>query len=136
MYRYSPSQKLELERQVSEMLKNDIIFPSNSLWQAPVVLVAKRQRDLNKPPPPPRFAVDYRKLNAVTKELSQVMINFDDVVDAIGSSQAKVFTVLDFFSGFFQIPLADKDSMERCSFVVLRGSILFVFFRWAFETEA
>ena len=49
------------------------------------------------------------------------MISMDDVVDAIGSAKPKVFTVLDFYSGFFQIPLADKESMDRCSFVVTSG---------------
>ena len=115
MYRYSPEQKEEIERQVSEMLKNDLIVPSNSLWQSSVVLCTKRNN------PVPRFAVDFRKLNAVSKELQQTMISMDDVVDAIGSAKPKVFTVLDFYSGFFQIPLADKESMDRCSFVVPSG---------------
>lgn len=121
MYRYSPAQKEEIERQVTQMLENDIIFPSNSLWQAPVVLIAKRHTDTSKPPPPPRFAVDFRKLNTVTAALCQVSINFDSVADEIGSAKAKVFTALDFYSGFFQIPLADKESMERCSFQVPSG---------------
>jgi hypothetical protein len=116
MYRYSPVQKEEIERQVSEMLKNDLIFPSNSLWQSSVVLV--RSKHSNKPP---RFCVDFRRLNSVTKDLKQVMTSFDDVIDSIGSSRAKIFTVLDFFSGFFQIPLADKESMDRASFVVPSG---------------
>jgi len=115
MHRYSPSQKAEIERQVSEMLKSDLIFPSNSLWQASVVLVSKKHTDLSKPPPPARFTVDFRKLNAVTRPLSQTMIDFNDVIDAIGSSKATVFSGLDFFSGFFQIGLSDRESMERCS---------------------
>jgi hypothetical protein len=51
MYRASPAQKAEIDHQVEEMLKCGIIKPSNSLWQAPVVLVQKRSTDPNAPPP-------------------------------------------------------------------------------------
>lgn len=40
-YRTSPQVKAEIERQVDEMLTNDIIEPSVSPWHSPVVMVPK-----------------------------------------------------------------------------------------------
>jgi hypothetical protein len=36
-------------------------------------------------------------------------------------AKADTYTVLDFRSGFYQIPLANKDSMDRCSFICHSG---------------
>jgi len=125
MYRASPAQKAEIDRQVAEMLDCGIIKPSNSLWQAPVVLVSKRSSDPNAPPPPPRFCVDFRSLNAVTTEIQQPLPVFDDVIDALSNSEvsdakASIFSVLDFRSAFMQLPL-DEESQAKASFVVHSG---------------
>lgn len=40
-YRASPTMKNEIEKQTKEMLHNDIIEPSTSPWNSPVVLVKK-----------------------------------------------------------------------------------------------
>jgi hypothetical protein len=122
MYRYSPEQMAEIDRQITEMLKSDVIFPLNSMWQSPMVLVHRKNADSNlPPPPPPRFAIDFRGLKAVTKSLAQASVRFDDVIDAVAGVKADTYTVLDFRSGFYQIPLADEESMDRCSFVCHSG---------------
>ena len=41
-YRYSPTQKDEIERQIQEMLTNGIIKPSQSPFASPVILVKKK----------------------------------------------------------------------------------------------
>ena len=120
MYRASPSQKKEIDRQVDLLLKNGIIKPSNSLWQAPVVLVNKRSSDPNTPPPPPRMCVDMRALNAVTTEIQQPLPVFDDVIDALADAKPTIFSVLDFRQAFLQLPL-DEESQEKASFVVHSG---------------
>ena len=45
-YRYSPTQKDEIERQIKEMLSNGIIRPSQSPFASPVILVKKKRRHL------------------------------------------------------------------------------------------
>lgn len=41
-YRYSPLQKDEIERQVTEMLNSGVITPSMSPYASPVLLVQKK----------------------------------------------------------------------------------------------
>lgn len=59
-----PCQNLtEIDRQVQELLQNDIIDPSNSEWHSPVLLVRKPTGEY-------RFVVDYRKPNKSTMPMS------------------------------------------------------------------
>lgn len=112
-YRTSPAIKLEIERQVEELLDNGIIEPSTSEWQSPVVLVKKKNGTY-------RFAVDYRKLNAVTKPMSFPLPRLEDVFDSLGEKQPTVFSVLDLASGFWQIPL-DPETKHKTAFTTHHG---------------
>ncbi|KAL3887802.1 hypothetical protein ACJMK2_000195 [Sinanodonta woodiana] len=116
-YRTNPIQKAEIDRQVKEMLKYDIIEPSTSPWQSPVVLVKKKSGEY-------RFAVDYRKLNKITKPEVFPIPRFDDMMDSIGQSSAVYFSVLDMFSGFWQIKL-DPETREKSTFVISDGCYAF-----------
>lgn len=75
-YKQSPNLCRETERQVKEMLKHNIIEPSNSAWHSPVVLIKKFNGVY-------RFAVDYRKLNKVTKPQSFPLQRLSDMFDAM-----------------------------------------------------
>ena len=83
-YKQTPDMLRETERQVKEMLKHNIIEPSNSAWHSPVVLIKKPNTEY-------RFAVDYRKLNKITKPQSFSLPRLSDMFDAIGESNAKFF---------------------------------------------
>ena len=64
-YRMSPSKLQVVRNQINAMIKQDNIRPSKSPWGAPAIIV--RRKDLNGKPQPPRFVLDYRALNSVTK---------------------------------------------------------------------
>ncbi len=112
-YRVNPDKKSEIDRQVKEMRDADIIEPSISEWQAPVVLVKKKDNKW-------RFAVDYRQLNKVTQPISQPLPKLDDIFDQIGHRKAKIFSSLDLASGFWQIPL-ESSTAEKTAFVTHGG---------------
>ena len=84
-YRTSPHVAKKIRSQIDEMYKHDIIQPSNSEWNSPVVLVKKKNGQL-------RFACDYRALNKITVPMSFPLPHIETVFDAIGVAKAKFFT--------------------------------------------
>jgi hypothetical protein len=63
-----------------------------------------------------RFAIDYRKLNAVTQPITYPLPRLDDVFDAIGQANAIIYTKLDLTSAYFQLGLDDK-SKHKTAFI-------------------
>ena len=111
-YRTSLKAQDELKKQVKEMLENNIIQRSNSPWAFPVVLAIKSDGTW-------RFCVDYTKLNQHTIKDNFPIPNIEDYLDRLQSS--KIFTVLDFASGFWQIPI-NEDDKEKFSFITNFGT--------------
>ena len=95
------------------MKEEGIVEPSTSMWQSPVVMVKKKSGDL-------RFAVDYRKLNQVTKQISFPLPRLENIFDKLGQANASRFSTLDLASGFWQVPL-DPETKEKTSFVTNDG---------------
>jgi len=102
-YRYSPTQKDEIERQIQEMLTNGIIKPSQSPFASPVILVKKKDRTW-------RFCVDYRQLNNITVKNKYPLPVVDELLDEL--SGADWFTKLDMRSGYHQIRLCSRDEAK------------------------
>lgn len=71
-----------------------------------------------------RFCVDYRRLNSVTEPECFPLPRLEDVFDTIGNSKAKIFSVLDLRSGFWQIPL-DPETKHKTAFVTHHGIFQF-----------
>ncbi|GFT29380.1 transposon Ty3-I Gag-Pol polyprotein [Trichonephila clavipes] len=93
------------------MLRDDTICPINSPYASPVVLTRKKN-DL--PPDSPeayRFAIDYRKLNGITKYLRYPLPVIDDLLTNI--PHTGVMSTLDLKSGYFQLAISPKDRENR-----------------------
>jgi len=95
-YRYPPSLKDEIERQVNEMLSQGIIQPSSSSFSSPVLLVKKKDGSY-------KFCVDFRHLNALTAKSKFPVPVFEELMDELAN--ASWFTNLDLRAGFHQILL-------------------------------
>ena len=67
-----------------------------------------------------RFAIDFRKVNAVSENTNFPLPILDDVWDAIGEANASYFTVLDLSSGFWKIPL-HAETKDKSSFITQPG---------------
>ncbi|VDI19764.1 Hypothetical predicted protein [Mytilus galloprovincialis] len=87
----------ELDKQLDEMERNNIIEESTSPWHSPVVLVKKRNGSI-------RVCVDYRALNRITEPMSAVIPTMTDIFDTLADSKPELFSSLDLTSGFLAGP--------------------------------
>ena len=103
----------ELRRQIEELRKRNIIRESESNWGSNVVLVKKKDSSW-------RLCVDYRELNAKTKNVEPYLLpRIDDTLDAL--SQAQYFCTLDLIQGYHQVELSES-AKPKTAFVTPRIS--------------
>ena len=84
-YRKSPSELSAIKTELERMLKLKIIEPSNSPWGSPCILV-KKPAEQGKPQPP-RFVVDYRRLNAMTQSDGYPIPSVSNILDDLSSGK-------------------------------------------------
>lgn len=107
-YKLPYSQKEEISKQVEEMQRDGIIRPSDSPWNAPLLVVPKKEDASGTKKY--RVVVDFRKLNNITVGDAFPMPNVTEILDQLG--KAKYFTCLDMASGYHQIPLQAEDKQK------------------------
>lgn len=115
-YRFPIIHKAEVENQMKDLLKQGIIQPSESAWNAPIWVVPKKIDQSGKQKW--RIVVDYRRLNQVTHPDKYPLPNIDDIFDALHNS--KIFTTIDLASGFHQISIHPRD-IEKTGFSTHNG---------------
>lgn len=115
VYRASPNIRAEIDKQVQQLLQQDIIGESYSPWSSPVVLVRKKDGTY-------RFCIDYRKLNAATIKDSYPLPRPAEALDSL--SVSCWFSTMDLSSGYWQVELEPQDR-EKTAFNT--GSGLFQF---------
>jgi len=101
-----------MNRHVQKMLDEGLICPSYSPWSSPVVLLPKKSENVV---PKYRFCVDLRALNTVTKYDSYPLPRFEETTSTLSGS--KSFSVLDCYSGFWQINIHEPHH-EKTAFSV------------------
>lgn len=113
-YRQSPQVKKEMENQIQDLLKHNIIKESNSDWLSPVVMIPKKNTGTW------RLAIDYRKVNKVTVPMNFPLPHIESDFDTLGEAKPLYFTNLDLKSSFWQIPL-DEETKHKSAFVTQSG---------------
>ncbi|GFW54037.1 hypothetical protein TNCV_3828451 [Trichonephila clavipes] len=106
------------------MLKEGIIIPIQSPYASPVVL-CRKNNGLHTPPDNPeayRFAVDYRKLNAITKYPRYPLLLIDDLIMNIPHTD--IMFAVDLRSGYFQMAVNPSD-IFKTAFVTKNGIYAF-----------
>ena len=101
----------EVQQQIQNLLKYDIIEPSQSPWSFPLVTVEKKDRILC-------LCIDFRRLNLLVESFSFSLANFDTVLGNL--SQARVFSTLDLNQAYLHLAV-DDDSRHLLSFITEHG---------------
>ena len=115
-YRLPQTHKAEINRQVHKLLESNLIEPSFSDYNSPLILVPKTSIKGQKRW---RMCVDYRLVNKKLIADKYPLPRIDEILDSLG--RAKYFSVLDLLSGFWQIPLHEA-SRDITSFSTSEGS--------------
>lgn len=100
-------------------MKNDIIEPSVSPYNSPLLIVPKSSTAGEKQW---RLVVDYRSLNKKVVDDKFPLTRLEDVLDKLG--KAKYFSTLDMTSSFHQIPL-HRNSRPLTAFSTDKGHFQF-----------
>ena len=107
--------KKELNVIVDDMLAGEIIRPSVSPWNSPMILVKKKDNTF-------RPCVDFRKLNEVTKADKFPLPKINELLHSLHG--AKYFSSLDLESSYWQTEIDEKDK-EKTAFSTENGHFEF-----------
>jgi len=94
-YRLPETQKSEVSKEVTKLLRDGIIEESISPWNSPILVIPKKLDASGQPKF--RLVVDYRKLNEKTIGNAYPLPDITEILDQLG--QAKYFSCLDLAMG-------------------------------------
>ena len=112
-YRCSFQDKVEIEKQIAQLLKHGLIEESYSPFAAPVTLAFKRDEGKKS-----RLCIDFRDLNKIVIPQAQPFPLIEDLVTK--TINCNYFTTLDVNSAFWSIPLKITDR-HKTGFVTQEG---------------
>ncbi|GFT12686.1 retrovirus-related Pol polyprotein from transposon 297 [Trichonephila clavipes] len=122
-YKYDRVKQGIIDYHIDKMLRDGTICPINSPYASPVVLTRKNNDIPPDSPEAYRFAIDYRKLNAITKYPRYPLPVIDDLLTNI--PHTNVMSTLDLRSGYFQLAISPKD-IEKTAFITRNGTFAFL----------
>ncbi|UYV83267.1 K02A2.6-like [Cordylochernes scorpioides] len=114
-YRTSYANNTEINRQIHELLKYNIIRPSCSAYASPILLVQNKSNITGRPT---RLCIDFRKLNLITKTENSPIPLLEEILDRLGN--AKMFASLDIKHAYWHIPIAETHK-GKTAFVCQQG---------------
>lgn len=120
-YRLPQRHRQEITEQMEALEREGVIVPSDSPWNAPLLVVPKKP-DVNGKIKY-RVCVDFRRLNEVTIGDAFPLPNIVDILDQLGRS--KYYSTLDLAQGYHQVPMNASDR-EKTAFSTDRGHYEFL----------
>ena len=127
VFNYSQNAKLEIEKQVAQLLKDDFIERSRSPYSSSALLVKKSDNTL-------RFCQDYRNINKILKPEFYNPSTLAEIVERVGAQQPKIFSSIDLRSAYYQILVEEGPSRDYCAFTCHLGT--FAFKRMSFGIQS
>ncbi|GFU97410.1 uncharacterized protein TNCV_1912651 [Trichonephila clavipes] len=120
LYRYDRVKQGIIDYHIEKMSQEGTICPIQSPYASTVVLTRTNN---GLPPDFPeayRFAIDYRKLNAISKYPRYPLPVIDDLITSI--PHTGIMSTLDLKSGYFQLMISLKD-IEKTAFITRNGNL-------------
>ncbi|GFV91778.1 retrovirus-related Pol polyprotein from transposon opus [Trichonephila clavipes] len=118
-YRYDRVKQGIIDYHIEKMLQEGKIRPIQSPYASPVVLTRKNNGLLPDSPEAYRFAIDYSKLNAITKYPRYPLpVIYDPIINI---PHTGIMSTLDLKSGYFQLAISPKD-IEKTAFITRNGT--------------
>ncbi len=108
-YRCSYEDQQEIEKQITELLNNNMIEQSSSPFAAPVTLAYKKIEE-GKPKEKIRMCIDFHDLNKLLVPESQPFLLIDDMI--VHTRDCSQFSALDINSAFWSIAIRVKDRFK------------------------
>ena len=112
-YKTSPKQQEEIDNQIRELLKANVIKENSSPYSVPVTLVLKKHENRKN-----KLCIHFKKLNQITKSDTEPLSPIKTFRDKLGKS--KYFFKLDMASGYYHIPVHPDDT-EKLAFMTNSG---------------
>lgn len=109
--KYAEDQQRIIDEEVTKMLNDGVIRPSNSPYASAVVLVRKKDDTW-------RFCIDYRPLNKITIKDEHPLPRIKDLLYSVKNS--RYFVALDLKAGYWQIAMEEVD-IPKTAFRTSRG---------------
>lgn len=104
-YRVPLIYRQDVEKQITQLLKDQIIRPSNSAMASPLVIVKKKSGDL-------RLACDFRYINKHTVQNYYPMPMMADVLNKV--AKAKYISVFDCRNAYWSCEVKESDKWKTC----------------------
>jgi len=102
----TPAELDELKKQLEDLLEKQFIQPSVSPWEAPVLLVKKKDGSSH-------LCIDYRQLNKLTIKNKYPLARIDELLDQLHG--AVIFSKIDLRSGYHHI-LVKAEDVQKIAF--------------------
>ena len=102
-YKKSPNELCAIKYELQRMLSVKIIQPSHSPYRSPCNLFHKLLEEGK--PQPPRFVVDYRRVNSITRGDGYLIPSVSKILDALSRGSYLPSWTLPVVTGRFQLTL-------------------------------
>ena len=100
-FKIQDDQQEAVKRHVEELLKLGVVRPSNSKFNSPMFVVAKKDGGV-------RIVQDFRAINQQTMVDKYSMRDVQECIDEIGRAGSSIFSTIDLTSGFWQMMLSPE----------------------------
>jgi hypothetical protein len=100
-FKIEEDQQEAVQRHVEELLKLRVVRPSNSKFNSPMFIVAKKDGGV-------RIVQDFWAINQQTMVGKYSMRDVQEFIDKIGRAGSSIFSTIDLTSGFWQMMLSPE----------------------------